>query len=287
MKRTQLIVLVLSVVAIAGFVTAAQPISTAARKLYETHQDSVVFVSAVAKMEISARGKTANRELKREAIGTIIDASGLTVLSYSNLDPSGALSSQFSVKAEFADVKIRLADGTEVPAKIVLKDTDLDLAFVMPDADSDEAEDVEFKPLDLGNNVQPKILDEVISLGRLGNNLSRQPVVFIGRIAAIVKKPRDFYLTTRAAMGGPLFSSDGKLIGIAVRRITNGRPSGTIVVLPAGDIQEVAAQALDKTKPEPATQPATQPASLPAPKDKADAQVDDKTPADKVAPMDE
>ena len=39
--------------------------------------------------------------------------------------------------------EVRLSDGTEVPAKVVLKDVDLDLAFVQPDATSEEAEDAE------------------------------------------------------------------------------------------------------------------------------------------------
>jgi len=41
------------------------------------------------------------------------------------------------VGADFKEVKLRLADGKEVPARFVLKDGDLDLAFMAPDVAAD------------------------------------------------------------------------------------------------------------------------------------------------------
>ena len=37
------------------------------------------------------------------------------------------------VSSEFKEVKLRLANGKEVPARFVLKDADLDLAFMAPE----------------------------------------------------------------------------------------------------------------------------------------------------------
>src|SRR4029079_3865605 len=78
-----------------------------------------------------------------DTVGTVIDPSGLTVLSLGALHP-GAMMNKIIVdtaqgngdrpqlNSEPTDVKIRFPDGREVSARIVLRDEDLDLAFLMP-----------------------------------------------------------------------------------------------------------------------------------------------------------
>lgn len=244
----------------------ADTVSTA-KGLYEKSQDSVLWVLAVVKIEASAGGQTAPaQEKKVEALGTILDKSGLTVVSYSSLDPSMAASGRkvrtrqgtvtLDVKAEFKEVKLRLTDGTEVPASLVLTDKDLDLGFILPNADSDEAKDATFTPIPATPAGKLGVLDEVIAIGRLGKSLDRRPTVQLGRIAATVKKPRPFYRTTAGFLGGPVFDARGKFVGLAVRKIVNGRPSSP-VVLPARDLADSAKQAKAKA-------PAKTPAKAPA-----------------------
>ena len=256
MKRICGIVLVLCLAMTAAGVLADDAVVETARKLYKTHQESVVYVTAVVRIEGTAGPRTLRpQEQKIEVLGTVIDPSGLTVLPNSGIDPSMTYAgrrvqgARLVVKASYSEVKIRLSDGTEIPAKIVLKDTDLDLAFVMPDAGSEEAEaaEFEFKPVDLKAAARVNVLDEVISLGRLGKALDRRPTVALGRIAGVVKKPRNFYVATTVALGGPVFTADGKIVGITVRRIVNGR-AGRTVIMPAADAQETAEQALTKVK---------------------------------------
>src|SRR5215213_7146637 len=107
----------------------------AAREVFEKHQKSVVWVSAVMKMRAGGAlgGMFGRQEQKVEAVGTVIDESGLTVLSYTMLDPSamfnaamqnvnvGGGENKVEFKTELSGVKIRLADGTEVPAKLILR----------------------------------------------------------------------------------------------------------------------------------------------------------------------
>lgn len=258
MKRAILIVLMLSVAPTGAAIAAEDAVQTA-RKLYRTHQDSVLFVLAVARIEATAAGKTLPaQEQKIEAIGTVIDRSGLTVISYSAINPGLALRGRkfrtssgtvtIQAKTDFKEVKIRLSDGTEVPAKMVLTDIDLDLAFILPDADSDEAKGASFNPIRLEKPAKLDVLDEAIALGRLDKSLDRRPTVVVGRIGAIVKKPRTFYRATVGSLGGPVFAADGRIVGITVRRMVDERPSAT-VLLPAQDVQEIAKQALARKKP--------------------------------------
>ena len=105
-----------------------------------------------------------------EAPGTIVDASGLIVTSLARIDPSAMMASMGSsfrgVESSLQDVKVVLGDGTEVPAQIVLKDTDLDLAFVRIDMTSKEAKGITFKPIDLADSAKVGPGDGIIGLSR-------------------------------------------------------------------------------------------------------------------------
>jgi hypothetical protein len=222
-------------------------------------------------------GMFGRQEQKVEAVGTVIDESGLTVLSYTMLDPSamfnaamqnvnvGGGENKVEFKTELSGVKIRLADGTEVPAKLILRDDDLDLAFVMP---TEAGKKLPFLKLGEGgaagaSDVKP--LDPLVVIWRLGQSLDRQPAVAISRVSAVVTKPRTFYLCTGVeAMGTPAFTGDGKPLGIVVMRkqglegagggLMSLASSGGIspIVIPAADVMEVAQQALAKKDEPPA-----------------------------------
>ena len=252
--------------------TRADDAPVAAREVFENHQKAVVWVSAVMKMRAGGAlgGMFGRQEQKVEAVGTVIHESGLTVLSYTLLDPTAMLNAamasagaggglgeeKIEFKSDLSGVKIRLGDGTEVAARLVLKDDDLDLAFVLP-----TEKDKKLPYLNLvakADGPKVKALDEVISVWRLGQALDRQPAVATGRVAAVVNKPRTFYVCSgiEAGVGAPAFLGDGRPLGIMVFRKqgmdTNTRglfsigagSSTSTVVIPAADVMEVAQQAL-------------------------------------------
>jgi hypothetical protein len=254
---------------------------TAAREVYKKHADSVVWVSAVLKMRGGGAfgGMMGAQEQKVEAVGTVIHESGLTVVSLMTIDPTSLMNAMFAgqkfpgqegkveFKSEMSGVKIRLADGKEVPGKLVLKDEDLDLAFVMPTGASAKLKHLPLWSPGGGakDAASVDVLDRVIVLTRLGQELDRQPAVGIGHIAAVVKKPRTFYVgaTETAALGVPVFTADGKPLGIMMMRRPSmeggglggmfgmGRASSMApVIIPGADVMEVAEQALaNKDKP--------------------------------------
>ena len=250
----------------------------AARQVFEKHQNAVVWVTAVMKMRAGGAlgGMFGRQEQKVEAVGTVIHESGLTVLSYTMLDPTAMLNAamagaggglgeeKIEFKSDLSGVKIRLGDGTEVPARLVLKDDDLDLAFVLP---TDKSKKLPFLKLDAKADApKVKTLDEVVSLWRLGQALDRQPAVATGRVAAVVNKPRTFYVCggIEQGIGGPAFLADGTPLGVMVFRkqgadasmrglfsMSSGNGMSTVVV-PAADVLEVAQQALSKKEEAPA-----------------------------------
>jgi hypothetical protein len=235
-------------------------VATKGRQVVEKWQNSVVTVRLVVKMTFAMGGsETHEEEQKSDVNGTAVDPSGLTVMSLFEADPSemykrmmagqGGEEPQMNVESRVTGVKLRFADGTEVPAKIVLRDKDLDLAFVRP------AEKLA-QPVaaaDLTQSVAPQLLDEVITLVRLGDSGNWAIAPRVDRIQAMLAKPRTVYVPQDSdRSGAPVFSLEGKIVGVTVVRVPSGPAAtqgmedmgGLAVILPAADILEVASQAL-------------------------------------------
>jgi len=100
---------------------------------------AVVSVRLTMKMRMSAKGRQVEEEEGTQEIrATVIDPSGLAVCSLSEADPTqmfkawGGEAEGYSWEVDITAVKLRLADGKEISGKIVLRDKDLDLAFIRP-----------------------------------------------------------------------------------------------------------------------------------------------------------
>jgi hypothetical protein len=240
------------------------------RAIFEKNKSAVLWVTAVLKVEMSGGGKTfPTREVNVQALGTVVDTSGLTVVSLSALDPSAASDGQvvqgvkLTVSSEFDKVRINLPTGEEIPARVVMKDKDTDLAFVMPDADAKE-KPAKFDCLTFATTPKVQVLDELVCIGRENKALGQAPMASTSEVSAVVTTPRKFVLGGRY-VGGPVFLADGSLIGITVvhRAESGGNPS--IVILPAEDVAAVAQQAKEQAKAAPTTKPATTEGTTPEP----------------------
>jgi len=229
-------------------------ITEKAISIQKEKQDAVIWVEGVLKLQISSQGQTQNREQKVETLGTVIGASGLTVVPSSALNPTGMLTqmmrgSGMSMDGQLSDVKLRMADGSEVEADVVLKDDDLDIAFLSPSTSEGLPK---FAYVDISKDVAPELLDQIVMIGRMPKFMNREPSVQLGRIISIVDKPRTFYcIDNLSSMGIPAYSQDGELIGISVLKkprkldFSAGQNAGmTPVILPAEDIRDIASQAL-------------------------------------------
>src|SRR5262245_55017763 len=103
----------------------ADELADKGRQIFKKNQHAVVTVQAVIKLKMSMPGAGGDAsEYKQDITGTVLDASGLTVLALSSCDPSDMLQgimssmsgdgggSRLKVDAELNDVKILLDDGT-------------------------------------------------------------------------------------------------------------------------------------------------------------------------------
>ncbi len=233
-----------------------------ARALLEKHKESVVTVKMVIKQKYARAGQESREnESKSEATGTVIGPDGLTVLALSSTDPASlykkmmaGMMGDMQIDSEVSDVKLLLADGTEIASEIVLRDKDLDLAYARPV----EKPESPMPYVDLSASAEPQILDRLVSINRLGKVANRVFSVAFERIEAIVEKPRTFYLPgndpTSTSQGCPAFTLEGKVVGVFVMRAImdtgGGRGGGfgaedsvAAILLPAVDILDGAQQA--------------------------------------------
>jgi len=261
-----------TVVTCAGLLSvpaSAQDSRAAARDVVKKWQAAVVNVRVVLKMRMAMGG----REMQAsddpvDTVGTVIDPSGLTVMSLGALNPGAMMSKLMGssggggqppveITSEPTEVKIRLADGRELPGRIVLRDEDLDLAFLRPTTKPD-------KPLvaiDLTDAAKPALLDQVLVLTRLGRVGGWTAGAALHDVGAIIEKPRTFYVLGGivSGMGTPAFLINGRVVGLlTLRQVQAGRASlasmmggseglGMLsVILPAADVLDIAKQAPEK-----------------------------------------
>jgi len=175
----------------------------------------------------SARG---DEENQFEVTGTVIDPSGLTVVSNQSIDPAGMIKSflmsmgrgeppdSSKLDSQITQTTMIMQDGSEVDAEVVLKDAELDFAFVRP-RQSDE----HFVYIPLNTPQKPlELLQDLFVISRMNRAENRATGVTLGMVQGIVKGPRTVYITNQELVSNSLgciaFSTEGLPVGIVVTK---------------------------------------------------------------------
>lgn len=270
--RTGLLCLTAFIAAIAAY---ADETADYARGVTQKNADAVVTIRLVLNEQFSMPGMgSEDSQSVTETTGTIINPDGLVIASLSETDPMSMLQSMlggmlgddmgFNFDTKVDSVTIVRGDRSETPGKIVIRDADLDLAFIRPETKPESP----WPAVTLSADTKAQQYDQLLVLHRLGIVANRACAGAFTRISAVLDKPRTFYIlgASGGSLGAPAFARDGACLGITTVRSIDTPGSGgggggmgglmsmfggmaesmsniTIVVLPAADVLESASQA--------------------------------------------
>jgi len=207
---------------------AGDAAATAARRLLAEKADAVVVVRATVSMTVAAGDRPSQSEDRSvETLGTVVSPEGLVLVSAAAIDP-GVLADgrtvqtpggpiRLSVVSDIKEAFLVLGDGTELAARVVIKDKDLNLALLAPVAKPAQP----LVALDPAPGAELKVADEVIVLGRMGKGLERAPRVDIDQVCAVIAKPRPLAIIHIPFPGCPVLDLGGRLAGV-----TTAKPEG-------------------------------------------------------------
>jgi S1-C subfamily serine protease len=137
------------------------------------------------------------------------------------LDDDGRVVTNAHVINGVTAVQVTFEDGRTVPAHVLGKDEQTDLAVLAVDPDG-----LDLHPLELGDSSHVQVGDQVVAVG---NPNGIQPGAGTGRIAAAdqqVQAPGGYLISgvfatdaviQPATSGGPLMGGDGRVIGVTSR----------------------------------------------------------------------
>lgn len=254
MKNTFLALLTLSVALAFPTPGKSQTTEEKARELLEKYKGTLVVVTVKGALEVKTDGDPLPpRETQRRTLGVTIGEDGLIVVSNSAIDASLGLEGQqaqledkqvqiISAKTVFSDLEISYGDSTLLKGKVVRQEPAADLAFILPDAAQAKSMNKTFDKVDLSQfAATADAADQVVGLSRASAVYGYMPTLTMGRISGVFRGERTFFVTEAGgAQGIPVFTIDGKPLGVTVVRIVDGKPTGVLGTIAAGSIQVMA-----------------------------------------------
>lgn len=261
--KTSLFLAALLAVLPAGILLAEEEtVEAQARKLLEQYKGSLVVVTAKGMLKAKTSGDPLpDREQQRRTLGVTIGDDGLVVVSNTAIDASVGLAGQQaqmedkvvtiqSANTEFLDIEISYGDTSLLRGRVVRQDVEADVAFIMPDPAEVKALNKTFDKIDLSQfAATAETADRVVGLSRSSAVYGYMPTLVMGRITGVFKGERTFFVSDAgSAQGVPVFTLDGKPVGLTVIRVIDGQPSGVLGTLSAGSIQVMAGLAREAAK---------------------------------------
>jgi len=143
------------------------------------------------------------------------------------VDPSGVIVTNKHVVAEAFRIRVRLQDGTELPARVVAVSPFIDIALLKIDAGHP------LPTLALADSGRVRVGQPVLAIGNpLGVGTSLSAGIVSGLSRDLVKTPFDDYVQTDAAInhgnsGGPLIDTAGEVVGLNTILLTNKPDEGS------------------------------------------------------------
>jgi S1-C subfamily serine protease len=163
------------------------------------------------------------------------------------LDDDGRVLTSAHVVSGVTDVQVTFPNGRTVPARVVGKDEETDVALLAVDPQG-----LDLRPLELGDSDAVRPGEQAMAIG---NPTGLQATAGTGRIAAAdrrIQAPGGYVIDgvfetdaviEPATSGGPLMGPDGRVIGLTSRLAAED--GGASFAVPVNTVREVLAQLED------------------------------------------
>ena len=232
----------------------AQSVEDQARGIMEKYKPTLVVVTVNGRIVTTTTGDPLPpKDQQRRTLGITIGDNGLIVVSNSAIDSAVGLAGQKAqikdkvvtiktAKSQFNNIEISYGDATLLHGKVVRQEESADVAFILPDQAEAKALGKKFDKVDLAQfAANAKAADRVVGLSRSSSVFGYMPTLIMGRITGVFKGDRVFFVNTAGnSQGMPIFTLDGRPVGITVVRVVKGQPTGILATLSAGSIQVMA-----------------------------------------------
>lgn len=196
------------------------------RSILEQRSPAVVTVRFVLDIQLGGTvgGAMGDRgqEVETEISGVVVDPAGLVLCSNTLMGGFAGLmgrlmggGAEFEISATPKNIEVLVGDSTEgLPARLVARDTDLDLAWLR----LEEAPASALAAIDLSAGVPAHVGQQFVAVRRFDKIFARAPGLIEGRIGGEVVKPRRLLVPAAqtSAHGLPVFDLAGDLIGVTV-----------------------------------------------------------------------
>lgn len=239
-------------------------------KLIDQHALCIVTVEFISKE--SFMGQESKNEM--ESLAVMVSPDGLVLAANSRLQGmmsmamnmaggmvGGMMGGMPKPQSDTEDLKIIIGDddSEKYEAKLIARDSDLDLAWVQ----ITDTKGQTFKYVDFQNSAQLEVGDSYYTISRMGQRFDRVPLVSSSSIAAVVQNPRPLLVGSGVTpWGGPVFSADGKVAGFVITQPPEPGEQGAMslesmmnmggFILPAKKIVKAMEQAREIAKKQPA-----------------------------------
>lgn len=211
--------------------SGAEVEKSTARAIMDRAAPSIVTLSFTIRVKMNfgtEMGGAEPQEMHNEINGVLLD-SGIVVVSATQLSgPGGIFASMMAgqgmqMEAVPSEFLVVLPDGTELPAQLRARDSDLDLAFIQ--ITGAIPKDAAMQPLDLTNaGPVPDVGDDILLVNRLSRDLNYEPIVLATSVSGVIRKPRTLLVIMNASdafgsfTAAPAYDRAGKLVGLVTFR---------------------------------------------------------------------
>jgi len=163
------------------------------------------------------------------------------------IEENGLIVTNYHVIAGSDEIHVKLFDNTELPAVIIGRDPQTDLALIKINSDK------KLPFVSFGNSNEARVGDVVIAIGNslgFGGTVTTGIISSKGRdLGSGMDELVDDFLQTDAAIntgnsGGPLFNMEGKVIGIntSIPAVSGGTNVGIGFAIPSNKAQNIVSQ---------------------------------------------